>query len=279
MVGAQSAGDAILVDMSFGDNVEKHLWSDMLIDVSDDDEESPKGRQGDDGRGTKSVSGPMLKSPAGSTAKRFDPGQSKIDVAGGGSEADGAVLLYRSPRNERREHVRPKSPLGSNLADRPSTPDGTSAPGVAAAVSVAEQADELGFKDSSDNHDSGSASEVDDTVNVTAGEPYKNRPFAERPFTFIEFKEAIEICCHHVNWQGPEPDKRHFDQNRIGHRPFWEEVTGKFTLGLSTNTAHVEHWNCQMVRSQDCVVGATCDRFRGKAWTEEHQLVYVALSS
>ena len=52
MVGAQSAGDAFLVDMSFSDNVEKHLRSDMLIDVSEDDEESLKGRQGDDERGT-----------------------------------------------------------------------------------------------------------------------------------------------------------------------------------------------------------------------------------
>ena len=90
------------MNKSFSDNVEKHLWSDVLIDVSDDDEESLKGRQGDDERGTKSVGGPMLKSPAGSTAKSFDPGQSKIDVAGGGFEAEGAVLLDRSPRTERR---------------------------------------------------------------------------------------------------------------------------------------------------------------------------------
>ena len=67
----------------------------------------------------------------------------------------------------------------------------------------------------------------------------------EKPFTLTEVEEAIEICCRHVNWQGPEPNKRHFHQNRIGHRPFWEEVTGKFTLDLSTVTAHVEHWNCQ----------------------------------
>ena len=143
--------------------------------------------------------------------------------------------------------------------------------------------DELGFKDSSDNHDSGSASEVDDTVNLTAWESYKNRPLAERPFTLTEVEEVIEICCHHVNWQGPEPNKRHFDQNRIGHRPFWEEVTGKFTLGLSTNTLCWQHISstgiARVVRSQVCVVGATCDLFRGKAWEEEHQLVYVARSS